>query len=128
MKKHVEKDGDNSITAIPTFYSGAQFKSRMEAQCACLFDKLGWEWEYEPWSLMLPSGLSYTPDFWIDGDKAGRHSEDDAAFVFCGCGWQPPGHSHWCPNCETNPTKAFMLTLQKGRLYLNGAALDGVGS
>lgn len=51
--------------AIPTTYNGIQLKSRMEAQCALLFDTLGWEWQYEPESLMLPSGVNYLPDFWI---------------------------------------------------------------
>ena len=38
----------------------------MEAQCAVLFEKLGWEWEYEPYSVMLPSGISYIPDFRVN--------------------------------------------------------------
>lgn len=54
------------ICAIPTSYRGVEFKSHMEAQCAVLFDKLGWSWEYEKFSLMLPSGLSYIPDFWLN--------------------------------------------------------------
>lgn len=60
------KTEDLQLKAIPTVYKGVQMRSRMEAQCAVLFDKLGWEWEYEKFSLMLPSGISYIPDFWID--------------------------------------------------------------
>lgn len=56
---------EREISAIPTSYKGIQLKSRMEAQCAVLFDKLGWEWEYEKYSLMLPSGTTFIPDFWI---------------------------------------------------------------
>jgi len=52
------------IKAIPTIYKGITLKSRMEAQCAVLFDKLRWEWEYEPWGFTMPSGISYVPDFW----------------------------------------------------------------
>lgn len=52
-------------SAIPTVYSGTQFKSRFEAQAAYLFDRLGWRWEYEPHSFFLPNGVSYTPDFLI---------------------------------------------------------------
>jgi len=37
----------------------------MEAQCALLFDTLGWKWEYEPESIMLPNGVAYRPDFWL---------------------------------------------------------------
>lgn len=41
----------------------------MEAQCALLFDLLGWDWKYEPFSIMLPNGVSYTPDFFIEGHR-----------------------------------------------------------
>ncbi len=58
-----------SIVAIPTVYKGIQLKSRMEAQCAYLFDKLGWAWEYEPKSFLLPNGLAYRPDFWLPQQK-----------------------------------------------------------
>lgn len=51
------------IKAIPTSYSGIQLKSRMEAQTALLCDVLGWAWEYEPYSIMLSSGIAYIPDF-----------------------------------------------------------------
>lgn len=57
---------------IETTYCGVTFRSRMEAQCACFFNKLGWIWVYEPYSLMLPSGLTYIPDFHIRGYFAGR--------------------------------------------------------
>lgn len=52
------------ITAIPTVYNGVQLKSRMESKVALLLDKLGWKWEYEPFSVML-DGINYTPDFYI---------------------------------------------------------------
>jgi len=51
------------IKAIPTSYSGIQLKSRMEAQTSLLCDVLGWAWEYEPYSIMLSSGIAYIPDF-----------------------------------------------------------------
>lgn len=57
----------SGMAAIPTNYRGIQLKSRMEAQCAVLFDKLGWNWKYEPFSLMLPCGTTYIPDFQIEG-------------------------------------------------------------
>lgn len=53
------------LKAIPTEYRGIQLRSRLEAQCAFLLDKLGWEWRYEPFSLMLPNGETMTPDFWV---------------------------------------------------------------
>ena len=46
------------MKAIPTKYDGMQFRSRLEAKWACLFDSLGWTWEYEPYDLK-----GYIPDF-----------------------------------------------------------------
>jgi hypothetical protein len=66
MENAVDEAGKPEFSAIPTFYAGTQFKSRMEAQCAVLFDKLGWGWEYEKFSLMLPDGTPFIPDFWIE--------------------------------------------------------------
>lgn len=51
------------MVAIPTIYNGITLKSRMEAQCALLFDRCGWKWEYEPKSFMLKNGVNYMPDF-----------------------------------------------------------------
>lgn len=51
--------------AIPTVYGGVQLKSRFEAQTARLIDCMGWKWEYEAHSFMLPSGINYMPDFWL---------------------------------------------------------------
>lgn len=44
--------------AIPTRYAGVQFRSRLEARWAAMFDLLGWRWEYEPIDL-----AGYIPDF-----------------------------------------------------------------
>lgn len=33
--------------AIPTTYGGTQFRSRLEARWAAMFDALGWPWRYE---------------------------------------------------------------------------------
>lgn len=46
------------IAAIPTKYAGVQFRSRLEARWAAMFDLLGWKWEYEPIDLN-----GYIPDF-----------------------------------------------------------------
>jgi len=45
---------------IPTKYKTVQFRSRLEAKWAALFDLLEWEWEYEP-----IDAKGYIPDFWI---------------------------------------------------------------
>jgi len=50
------------IKALPSFYAGVKFRSRMEARWARYFDLIGVEWEYEPEGYALPSG-NYCPDF-----------------------------------------------------------------
>lgn len=46
--------------AIPTTYKSIRFRSRLEAKWACVFDQLGWRWEYEPIDLN-----GWIPDFLI---------------------------------------------------------------
>lgn len=46
------------MNAIETVYRHVKFRSRLEARWACMFDKLGWAWEYEPVDLN-----GYIPDF-----------------------------------------------------------------
>lgn len=47
-----------SIAGIPTLYNGILFRSRNEAKWAAFFDRIRWEWSYEPVDL-----LGYIPDF-----------------------------------------------------------------
>lgn len=49
---------------IPTKYKGVQFRSRLEARWAVMFDLLEWDWEYEPLD-----AKGYIPDFVLTGDK-----------------------------------------------------------
>ena len=48
--------------AIPTFYDGIEYRSRLEARWAAFFDQLGWQYTYEPFD-----GDYYIPDFVIHG-------------------------------------------------------------
>lgn len=48
------------IKAIPTRYKGINFRSRLEARWARMFDLMEWEWDYEPIDLE-----GYIPDFII---------------------------------------------------------------
>lgn len=60
------------LTPIESVYRGITFRSRMEAQSACLLDHIGMSWQYEPISFVLPSGIGYTPDFVVtlhNGDR-----------------------------------------------------------
>ncbi len=50
--------------SIPTTYRGINFRSRLEAKYAAIFDQLGWTWEYEPVDLK-----GWIPDFVIKGRK-----------------------------------------------------------
>lgn len=73
------------MNAIETTYKGYKFRSRLEAKWACVFDQLGWEWEYEPIDFN-----GYIPDFYIDFGKrqwyveikpAMKHQEFDEAIA-----------------------------------------------
>lgn len=50
-----------TIKAIPTTYKGVNFRSRLEARWAVMFDKLGWHWRYEPVDLD-----GWIPDFIVN--------------------------------------------------------------
>lgn len=53
-------DDVSKFSAIPTMYSGVQFRSRLEAKWAAFFDIVGWQWEYEPFDLG-----GWIPDFYV---------------------------------------------------------------
>jgi len=61
----------NEIKAIPTFYKGINFRSRLEARWAVIFDRLGIDWYYETegYDIQLDDGISirYLPDFTLYG-------------------------------------------------------------
>lgn len=46
--------------AHPTVYKDVQFRSRLEARWAAIFDLVEWTWQYEP--IDLPG---WTPDFFV---------------------------------------------------------------
>jgi hypothetical protein len=51
---------DSIMNAIPTVYDGIQFRSRLEARWACMFDMMSLNWLYEPLDLD-----GWIPDFVI---------------------------------------------------------------
>lgn len=53
------------IQSIPTLYGGIEFRSRLEANVASLFDACGVSWVYEQESCELPGVGRYLPDFWL---------------------------------------------------------------
>jgi hypothetical protein len=50
---------------IPTSFHGFQFRSRLEARWAVLFDSLRIDYWYEPEGFELPDGSRYLPDFYL---------------------------------------------------------------
>jgi hypothetical protein len=167
----------------------------MEAQCAALFDKLDWPWEYEKFSLMLPSGLTYIPDFWVndrrlliecrgyESERGNRQIDETVKLVedcefdallpdgamcnfmligqrcafytpgglnstprerwdnvaatqrpvgvdwgaevtFCRCGWIPAGMSLFCWDCRSMATRAAIISVDGGKVLLNGVAVE----
>ena len=54
-----------TIEAVPTWYGGTTFRSRLEANWAATLDRWAIRWEYEPETITLPSGTVYIPDFWL---------------------------------------------------------------
>jgi hypothetical protein len=59
---------------IPTTYCDVQFRSRLEARWAYVFDMLRIGWKYEPQSYFLSSG-PYLPDFLLDCRNGGLFFE-----------------------------------------------------
>lgn len=52
------------MKGIPTLYKGVQYRSRLEAKWAAMFDLLGWRAEYEPFDLP-----GWIPDFALIGES-----------------------------------------------------------
>lgn len=55
---------NRTIPAIETRYNGINFRSRLEAKWAAMFDMLGWGWTYEPTDFK-----GWIPDFAIHGKE-----------------------------------------------------------
>lgn len=53
------------IKAIPTYYNGVTFRSRLEAHWAEYFDSIGLKWFYEPEGYFISGHTGYLPDFYI---------------------------------------------------------------
>jgi hypothetical protein len=53
------------MRVIETKYAGVQFRSRLEARWAVVFDELGLAWEYEKEGYCFDDGTFYLPDFYL---------------------------------------------------------------
>lgn len=54
---------------IKTIYKDEEYRSRLEARYAIFFDKLGFMYSYEPYSIPTTDNSSYLPDFEIFGQR-----------------------------------------------------------
>ncbi len=60
------------MKAIPTIYNGRQYRSRLEARWAAMFDLMRWPYEYEPFDLdgWIPDfvllGKGYHPKVYVE--------------------------------------------------------------
>lgn len=59
---------DQVVRAIPTYYSGIKFRSRLEASYAMAFDEFKIRWAYEPEGYNIDK-TNYLPDFWMPDIK-----------------------------------------------------------
>lgn len=55
----------SGISSIPTQYKEIQFRSRFEADFARVLDKHCVDWQYEPQSFLLETGVHFWPDFYL---------------------------------------------------------------
>lgn len=53
------------MRTIPTTYAGKIFRSKLEADWAACFDRLGIQWLYEVEGYQLDNGTYYLPDFFL---------------------------------------------------------------
>lgn len=53
------------MKAIPTWYGGIRFRSKLEAQWAKFLDYHNVPWVYEPDGYEFEDGTRYLPDFWL---------------------------------------------------------------
>lgn len=102
------------IKAIPTFYDGYWFRSKLEAKWAVFFNSLGVKYEYEPEGFILPDGSKYLPDFRVKcWGKRGKiyPKTDEHESLCCSCGYcmtgDPYFYQHECPyakNTDCDPS------------------------
>lgn len=85
--------------AIPTVYRGIRYRSRFEADCACLLDFVQLDADYEPHGFLLDDGTHYLPDFrvaalhlWVETrgyDSAGGERQIDGFAAMVRDGREP---------------------------------------
>lgn len=67
---------EDHLNYMETFYKGRKMRSQLEARWASFFDKVGWEYDYEPaldlngW---IPDFILYASDYTDDDGKEKKH-------------------------------------------------------
>lgn len=71
---------EKEIKAIPTFYNGIKFRSRLEARWAFFFDqcKVKWNYEIEGYNF---NGHNYLPDFYLPETELYVEVKPNLSFV-----------------------------------------------
>jgi hypothetical protein len=84
------------VKAIKTYFDRIEYKSRLEADVARITKMLGYRFEYESTSYLLPNGVHYWPDFYIpdihlwiesrgyDSDKGESQIEEFSKLISAG--------------------------------------------
>lgn len=62
-----------AIAAIPVYYGGTRYRSKLEGRWAAFLDVAGIAFTYEGAEFKLADGRYYTPDFWLP--TVNRHIE-----------------------------------------------------
>ena len=74
------REKENIIKPIKTFYKGIEFRSRLEARWARFFDACGVRWDYEQEGYELGNGRRYLPDFLIH--NVGIYGSEEKGIYF----------------------------------------------
>lgn len=115
------------MNAIPTRYNGVQFRSRLEARWAAMFDLIGWEWEYEPIDLD-----GYIPDFTVNPHEDSPILIEVKPIVHWPC---PVPACVSCDPSDSTTRDSYDCAIEKieksgweGRAFLAGAVLIPAGA
>lgn len=106
------------MKAIDTYWHGKNFRSRLEARWAVVFEALCIDWEYEPEGFVLDDGSKYLPDFLLHGlegrcegdlyvEVKGRMTESDMAKIEKFAKHKPIYLVTDIPFCYANGNKEF---------------------
>ena len=68
------------LRAIPTYYDGHHFRSRLEARWALFFNFIGIPWEFEPQGFAV-GDAGFLPDFWLPSLRTWFEAKPDLGAI-----------------------------------------------